>query len=181
MRLGLRERKHGERREIGMTLQQTVVILLTTTALTASQSCTRPALPLAASFTPSSPSSSSVNMTAGSYSCQAGFVGVGSPELSCLSGRWSGTGFLCSTNVARLKPSFYNSNSSLPASSLAVDGRPGSSELHCERLDNKHKVFTVDLRETLNVVAVRIFTHNNGRPVNSIEVEFNKAEMRVRG
>ena len=42
-------------------------------------------------------------------------------------------------------------------------------------------MFTVDLRETLNVVAVRIFTHNNGRPVSSIEVEFNKAEMRVRG
>ena len=165
-----------------MTLQETVLILLTTTtSLIHSQPCPSPSLPLAASFTPVYSDDEGTNMTEGSYSCQEGFVGVGSPQISCVSGTWSGTGFLCTSNVARHKPSFYNSNSSLPASSLAVDGRPGSSELHCERLDNKHKVFTVDLRETLNVVAVRIFTHNNGRPVNSIEVEFNKAEMRVRG
>ena len=152
-----------------MTLLQTVVTLLTTTtSLTLSQTCPSPSLPLAASFTPSG--SDETNITGGSYSCQEGFVGVGSPQLSCLAGQWSGTGFLCATNVARHKSSFYNSNSSLPASSLAVDGRTEDSELHCERLDNKHRVLTVDLRETLNVVAVRLFTHSKGRPVTSIEI-----------
>ena len=157
-----------------MTLQQTItLILLTTATLLDCQPCPSPSLPLAASFT----ASSGPNMTAGSYSCQEGFVGVGSPQVSCISGRWTGTGFLCTSNVARGKPSFYNSNSSLAASSLAVDGRTESSELQCERLDNKHKVFSVDLRETLNVVAVRIFTHNKGRPVTGIEVAFSRAEV----
>ena len=166
-----------------MTLQQTVVILLTTStaSLSHGQPCPSPSLPLAASFTPEPRGGSDgTNITGGSYSCQEGFVGVGSPELSCLSGSWSGTGFLCATNVARHKPSFYNSNSSLSASSLAVDGRTENSELHCERLDNKHRVLSVDLRETLNVVAVRLFTHSKGAPVTSIEV---RADIRweVRG
>ena len=95
---------------------------------------------------------------------------MGSPELSCLAGEWSGTGFLCTTNVARHKPAFYNSNSSLAASALAVDGRTAESELQCERLDNKHRVLTVDLRESLSVVAVRLVTHSQGRPVASIEI-----------
>ena len=161
-----------------MTLQLIItLILLTTAPLSDCQPCPSPSLPLAASFTASPSSSSGPNMTAGSYSCQAGFVGVGSPQVSCISGQWTGTGFLCTSNVALHKPSFYNSNSSLTASSLAVDGRTESSELQCERLDNKHKVFSVDLRETLNVVAVRIFSHNSGRPVTGIEVALSKAEL----
>ena len=126
-----------------MTLLETVLIILTTTtSLTHSHSCPSPSLPLAASFTPVYSDGEGTDMTGGSYSCQEGFVGVGSPEFSCLSGTWSGTGFLCTSNVARHKPSFYNSNSSLLASSLAVDGRKENSELHCERLDNKHKSTT---------------------------------------
>ena len=97
---------------------------------------------------------------------------MGSPALSCQEGSWSPADFLCTSNVALQKPSFYNSNTSLPGSSLAVDGLSltNKSSDHCDRLDSQHRVLTVDLRERLSVAAVQIFTHDSGTPVDSVEV-----------
>lgn len=143
--------------------------ILTTITLIKTEECPTPPRPLAAAFTPLY--DNQMRVTGGELSCQEGFVGVGSPAISCQDGSWSPTDFLCTTNVALFKPSFYNSNTSLPSSSLAVDGlRTEQSQQHCERLDTKHRSLTVDLRESVAVVAVKIFSHESGEPVGNIEV-----------
>ena len=145
------------------------LIILALITLIQTEECPSPPRPLAAAFTPLY--DDQMRVRGGELSCQEGFEGVGSPAISCQSGSWTPSNFLCATNVALLKPSFYNSNTSLGSPSLAVDGlRTDQPQQRCERLDSRQRVLTVDLRETLKVVAVQIFTHESGKPVGKIEV-----------
>ena len=161
--------EHEARGDGDMTLLPTLLVLSSVT-LRRSKACDLPPTPLAAAFRPHY--GEGMRVIGGEFSCQEGFLGVGSPALSCQEGSWSPADFLCTSNVALQKPSFYNSNTSLPGSSLAVDGLSltNKSSDHCDRLDSQHRVLTVDLRERLSVVAVQIFTHDSGTPVDSVEV-----------
>ena len=146
-----------------------LIVTILTTILTLSQGCPFPPIPLAASFKPVY--GEGMEVIRGEFSCQDGFLGVGRSEVSCdSSGAWTDGGFLCTTNVALYKPSLYNSNTSLPGSSLAVDGLTNRSQQHCDTLDSTHRVITIDLGESLSVVAVKVFTHSSGNPVGNIEV-----------
>ena len=147
-------------------------ILLLLAPVIVSRSCPNPRLPLASTFTPHY--DDDMAMVSGQLSCQPGFIGVGISKLKCVeeTGEWQENDFLCSTNVALHKPTFYNGNSSQSGSQVAVDGdiEQGGSVYECDQLNKDTKIFSVDLQEEVKVIGVRISSHNSGEPVKNIEV-----------
>ena len=148
------------------------IIVLFIAPVIVSRRCPNPRLPLASHFTPHY--DEDMAMVSGQLSCQSGFIGVGISKLKCNeeSGEWQETDFLCSTNVALHKPTFYNSNSSQAGSQAAVDGdiEPGGSVYKCDQLNKENKIFSVDLQEPVKVFGVKISSHNSGETVKNIEV-----------
>ena len=112
------------------------------------------------------------------FSCQKGFIEVGEPSLGCHDGDWDYSDFFCATNVAVNKPCFYNSNSTLSASKLAVDGEvDSSSHYKCDQIDETNKIWTVDLQEAVNVRAIKVVTHSEGSEARNIEVKYQMELM----
>ena len=135
-----------------------------------SQQCsTTPRIPLASMFTPEY--DDDMLMVGGRFSCQDGFIGVGVEEVGCHDGEWDETDFQCCSNVAVNNPSFYNSNTSQPGSSLPLDGEVRlDSEYFCDQLDRGNRVWSVDLGESVTVIGVNLITHSSGDIINNIEV-----------
>ena len=146
------------------------LIVLFIAPVIVSKPCPNPRLPLASVLTPEY--DNDMNMVSGQLSCQPGFIGVGISRLRCVkeTGEWQENDFLCSTNVALNKPTFYNSNSSNSGSQAAVDGQLGDSVYECDELSKDNKIFSVDLQEQVKVIGVRISSHSSGATVKNIEV-----------
>lgn len=148
------------------------IIVLLLAPVIVSRRCPNPRLPLASTFT--AHYDDDMTMVSGQLSCQPGFIGVGISKLKCVeeTGEWQDSDFLCSTNVALHKPTFYNSNSSQSGSQAAVDGdtETGGSEYKCDQVNRDNRIFSVDLQEPVNVIGVRISSHISGASIKNIEV-----------
>ena len=145
-------------------------ILIHQTVSVAFKSCTTPFTPLASKFTQTSDREDNVSLA--KFTCQNGYIGIGSDAVTCSEGVWEPNTFHCTTNVALNKPTHYNSDRNLSGSVLAVDGDfyESNSEYNCDKIDKKHKVWSVDLQEEVRVIAVKIKTHQAGGVAKSIEV-----------
>ena len=143
-------------------------ILIPQTVSVALRSCTAPFTPLASKLT----SDEENNTSVGKFTCQNGYIGLGSDTVTCSDGIWEPNTFQCTTNVALNKPTHYNSDKNLTGSVLAVDGDfyESNSEFNCDKVDKKNKVWSVDLQEEVKVIAVKIKTHEAGGVGKSIEV-----------
>jgi len=146
-------------------------ILIQQTVSVALKSCTTPFTPLASKFTQTSEGKD--NESLAKYTCQNGYIGIGSNAVTCSEGVWEPNTFHCTTNVALNKPTHYNSDRNLSGSVLAVDGDfyESNSEYNCDKIDKKNKAWSVDLQEEVRVIAVKIKTHQAGGVGKSIEIK----------
>ena len=145
-------------------------ILIPQTVSVALKSCTTPFTPLASKLTLTTEDEESTSVA--KFTCQNGYIGLGSDTVICKDGVWEPNTFQCTTNVALNKPTHYNSDKNLTASVLAVDGDfyESNSEYNCDKIDKKNKGWSVDLQEEVKVIAVKIKTHEAGGVGKSIEV-----------
>ena len=145
-------------------------ILIQQTVSVALKSCTTPSTPVASKFTLTSDGEDSVSL--GKFTCQNGFIGIGSDTVTCSDGVWEPITFQCTTNVALNKPTHYNRDRNLTGSVLAVDGDfyESNSEFNCDKIDKRNKAWSVDLQEEVRVIAVKVKTHESGGVGKSIEV-----------
>ena len=146
---------------ISILIQQTVSVAL--------KSCTTPSTPVASKFTPTSDEE---DVSLGKFTCQNGFIGIGTDTVTCSDGVWEPITFQCTTNVALNKPTHYNNDRNLSGSVLAVDGDfyESNSEFNCDKIDKRNKAWSVDLQEEIRVIAVKVKTHEAGGVGKSIEV-----------
>ena len=145
-------------------------ILIPQAVSAALRSCTTPFTPLASQLTLTSNEEN--NTSVGKFTCQNGYIGLGSDTVTCSDGILEPNTFQCTTNVALNKPTHYNSDKNLTGSVLAVDGDfyESNSKFNCDKVDKKNKVWSVDLQEEVKVIAVKIKTHEAGGVGKSIEV-----------
>jgi len=146
-------------------------ILIPQAVSAALRSCTTPFTPLASQLTLTSNEEN--NTSVGKFTCQNGFIGLGSDTVICSDGILEPNTFQCTTNVALNKPTHYNSDKNMTGSVLAVDGDfyESNSEFNCDKVDKKNKVWSVDLQEEVKVIAVKIKTHEAGGVGKSIEIK----------
>jgi len=131
------------------------------------QDCPSPPFPLGTFYNPLTLSARG-NATAVQYKCRGDLKGVGTSVNKCKDGKWEKPSFKCCTNSALNKPLLGSHNHS----KLAVDGKylPSSPHYFCNQMDNKNKVWGVDMLETITVIAVNISTHAHGTDVKAIEI-----------